>query len=222
VAVAGDQELSGDLAAQLDHPQVTRVELDDLQRRDHEPAGVEVVRGHAHHPPRIDEQPEERAVLRVEPADREILDVAEPAVAPLLELAARALVEPVIGLGKLRRRDPHQLVRLAVRGVERLDAPAEMKLERMPLTTPPADVAARHEQRIGELLRAHPERQPRTYESFEDVLASMARAHIVLARHRLQVGGLSRDELERFKGRPLSEVEEAFLREVQGKGEPQT
>ena len=57
---------------------------------------------------------------------------------------------------------------------------------------------------------------------FEDVLASIARAHVAMARHRQKVGGLSRDELERLKGRPLSATEEAFLREVQtkGKGEP--
>jgi hypothetical protein len=42
----------------------------------------------------------------------------------------------------------------------------------------------------------------------------------VLARHRAKLGGLSSDELERFKGRPLSATEEAFLAELQGKGEP--
>ena len=45
----------------------------------------------------------------------------------------------------------------------------------------------------------------------------MARAHVAMAKHRQKVGGLSRDELERLKGRPLSASEEAFLREVQGK-----
>jgi hypothetical protein len=59
-----------------------------------------------------------------------------------------------------------------------------------------------------------------SFETFEEILASIARAHIVMARHRQKVGGLSRDELERLKGRPLSATEEAFLREVQGKGEP--
>ena len=48
---------------------------------------------------------------------------------------------------------------------------------------------------------------------FDDVIASIARAHVVMARHRQKVGGLSRDELERLKGRPLSATEEAFLRE---------
>jgi hypothetical protein len=103
--------------------------------------------------------------------------------------------------------------------IDRLEPPPEAKVERMPLTTDPLAVVARHEARITELLREHPERAPVTFESLDDVLASIARAHVAMARHRQKVGGLSRDELERLKGRPLSPTEEAFLREVQGKGE---
>jgi hypothetical protein len=109
------------------------------------------------------------------------------------------------------------LVTSNTHGVDRLEPPPEAKVERMPLATSIADVVTRHEARITELLRAHPERSPRTFETFEEILASMARAHITMARHRQKVGGLSRDELERLKGRPLSASEEAFLREVQGK-----
>jgi hypothetical protein len=104
-------------------------------------------------------------------------------------------------------------------GVDRLEPPPEARVERMPLATPILEIIATHESRIRELLRKHPERSPTTFESFEDVLASMARAHVAMARHRQRVGGLSRDELERLKGRPLSATEEAFLREVQGKPE---
>ncbi len=114
------------------------------------------------------------------------------------------------------------LVTSNTHGVDRLEPPPEAKVERMPLGTPLLEVVARHEQRITELLREHPDRSPVTFESFEDVLASIARAHVAMARHRQRVGGLSRDELERLKGRPLSATEEAFLREVQGKGEPQS
>jgi hypothetical protein len=114
------------------------------------------------------------------------------------------------------------LVTSNTHGVDRLEPPPEAKVERMPLGTAILDVVARHETRITELLREHPDRSPVTFESFEDVLASIARAHVAMARHRQKVGGLSRDELERLKGRPLSATEEAFLREVQGKGEPQS
>lgn len=112
------------------------------------------------------------------------------------------------------------LVTSNTHGVDRLEPPPEARVERLPLATPLAELVTRHEARITEVLRAHPERSPTTFESFEDVLASMSRAHVAMARHRQKIGGLSRDELERLKGRPLSAAEEAFLREVQGQGEP--
>lgn len=109
------------------------------------------------------------------------------------------------------------LVTSNTHGVDRLEPPPEARVERMPLGSTLAEVITRHEARITEAVRAHPERQPVAFESFEDVLASLGRAHVVMARHRQKVGGLSRDELERLKGRPLSAAEEAFLREVQAK-----
>jgi hypothetical protein len=109
------------------------------------------------------------------------------------------------------------LVTSNTHGVDRLEPPPEAKVERMPLATAVVDVVARHEARITELLRAHPERVPSHFEGYEEVVASIGRAHVVMARHRQKVGGLSRDELERLKGRPLSAAEEAFLREVQNK-----
>lgn len=115
------------------------------------------------------------------------------------------------------------LVTSNTHSVDRLEPPPEARVERMPLSSSIAEVVARHEARITEWLRAHPERSPVAFESYEDVIASMARAHLAMARHRQRVGGLSRDELERLKGRPLSATEEAFLREVQTKvpdGEP--
>lgn len=109
------------------------------------------------------------------------------------------------------------LVTSNTHGMSRLEPPPEAKVERLPHAAAISEVVATHERRITELLRKHPEAAPTTYESMADVVASMARAHLAMARHRQRVGGLSRDELERLKGRPLSENEEAFLREVQGK-----
>jgi len=105
-------------------------------------------------------------------------------------------------------------------GVDRLEPPPEAKVERLPVGSPVLDVVARHEARITEALRAHPERAPTSFETFEEVLGSIGRAHVAMARHRQKVGGLSRDELERLKGRPLNASEEAFLREVQSPSEP--
>ncbi|HUS32166.1 MAG TPA: hypothetical protein VMZ53_26885 [Kofleriaceae bacterium] len=113
------------------------------------------------------------------------------------------------------------LVTSNTHGVDRLEPPPEAKIERLPLETSFLEVVARHEARITAYLKEHPERAPTSFERLDDVLASIARAHLAMARHRQKVGGLSRDELERLKGRPLSATEEAFLREVQaGKTEP--
>ena len=114
------------------------------------------------------------------------------------------------------------LVTSNTHGVERLEPPPEAKVERLPVATAVLEVVARHERRITELLREHPDRAPVSFESLDEVLASFSRAHVAMARHRQKVGGISRDELERLKGRPLSATEEAFLREVQGKGDPNT
>jgi len=104
-------------------------------------------------------------------------------------------------------------------GVDRLEPPPEAKVERLPVGAAMLEVVTRHEARITEALRAHPERTPGSFETYEDVIGSIARAHVAMARHRQKVGGLSRDELERLKGRPLNAAEEAFLREVQSRGE---
>jgi len=109
------------------------------------------------------------------------------------------------------------LVTSNTHGVDRLEPPPEAKVERLPLNTKVLDVVAKHEGRITEYLRAHPERTPVNFETLEEVLASIGRAHVAMARYRQKVGGLSRDELERLKGRPLNAAEEAFLREVQQK-----
>ncbi|CAN5862752.1 hypothetical protein BH11MYX3_BH11MYX3_24480 [soil metagenome] len=113
------------------------------------------------------------------------------------------------------------LVTSNTHGVDRLEPPPEARVERLPLATPVGEIVARHEARITEAVKAHPERAPVSFESFEDILASMARAHLAMAKHRQKVGGLSRDELERLKGRPLTASEEAFLREVQGADKPE-
>jgi hypothetical protein len=111
------------------------------------------------------------------------------------------------------------LVTSNTHGLDRLEPPPEARVERLPVATSLLDVVVRHEQRITEQVRQQPERAPVHFETLDDITASLARAHVAMARHRQHVGGLSRDELERLKGRPLSATEEAFLREVQGKPE---
>ena len=50
------------------------------------------------------------------------------------------------------------LVTSNTHGVDRLEPPPEARIERLPLATSLDDIVKRHEQRITELVRAHPER----------------------------------------------------------------
>jgi len=101
------------------------------------------------------------------------------------------------------------------KGIDRLDPPPEVRSERLDAGLSIADLVTRHRTRLQEQVRAHPEQIPAQFVSYEDVLASVQRGNVVAARWRTKVGGLTRDELERIRGRPLDDLEEAFLREVQ-------
>ena len=90
VRVARDEERALDLADQLDHAQVAREQLHELQHRDHDAARVQVIRARADHAAGVDEQPQERPVLRIDPRHRQVLDVGEPAVAAAPRARARA------------------------------------------------------------------------------------------------------------------------------------
>lgn len=102
-------------------------------------------------------------------------------------------------------------------GIDRLEPPPEADVERLPPRASVEEVVARHEARLNAWARAHPAQAPVAFAGYEDVLASMARAHVATARHRQRVGGLTRDELERLKGRPLNPDEAAFLDELHGR-----
>ena len=65
------------------------------------------------------------------------------------------------------------LVTSNTHGVDRLEPPPEARVERMPLNTPLGEVVSRHEARITEVLRAHPERAPVAFETFEEIIASV-------------------------------------------------
>jgi len=103
------------------------------------------------------------------------------------------------------------------KGIDRLEPPPEVKVERLAPGTSVGEVVARHRARLQQHVRAHPERVPAQFVSYEEVLASVQRGNLIAARWRQRVGRLTREELERMQGgRPLNDAEEAFLREVQG------
>jgi hypothetical protein len=106
------------------------------------------------------------------------------------------------------------------KGIDRLEPPPEVRVERLEASTSVATLVTRHRERLQQQVRAQPDRVPSQFVSYEDVLASVQRGNQVAARWRQKVGRLTREELERMQGgRPLNDAEEAFLREVQGKPE---
>jgi len=109
----------------------------------------------------------------------------------------------------------HFLVTTNTGGLDRLDAPPSFAVERLDPSTRPAAVAARHTARVREWLRAHPSYGPVGIATLEDAIAGMQRVHVRVALYRAAQGGLSRDELERIKGGPLSPLDEEFLAHVQ-------
>jgi hypothetical protein len=107
------------------------------------------------------------------------------------------------------------------KGIDRLEPPPEVRVERFEAATPISALVAHHQARLQQLVRTQPDRVPAQFVSYEDVLASVQRGNQVASRWRQKVGRLTRDELERMQGgRPLNDAEEAFLREVQGSSAP--
>ncbi len=99
--------------------------------------------------------------------------------------------------------------------LDRLEPPKEVITERLPMSAAINKVVEHHQARITNWLKAHPDRVPRTVVDYDEVMASMARSHLAMAWHRQNVGGLSREELEKLKGRPLNAYEAQFLHELQ-------
>ena len=109
------------------------------------------------------------------------------------------------------------LVTAPTRGLDRLDPPPEMQVERLPPGTSIRALVERHRVRVQEHLRGHAAHTPVAMDGYDAVLASVQRGHVVASQHRQKIGRLSKDELERFTGEPLDDDEAAMLHEVQKK-----
>jgi hypothetical protein len=96
------------------------------------------------------------------------------------------------------------------------DSPALIAAEYLPVKTAPLDVYARHTQRLAEHLAARPGVQARTIASHDEMLASQNRMNALKAAFRGEVGGVTREELERlsvFGNRLAGEVHAAVVQE---------
>ena len=100
-------------------------------------------------------------------------------------------------------------------GLVALEQPVEVKSDRLAADAPLGEIVAHHRARLTEALRRDPGLAPVSMEGYDDLIASVQRSNLCAARHRAAMRGLSRDELERLRGRPLDAVDEAFLSEVQ-------
>ncbi len=109
------------------------------------------------------------------------------------------------------------LITAPTKGLDRLDPPPAMAVDRLPPGTPLAELVAHHRRRIAEHLRRHPVHSPVELRDHDGVMASVQRGHVVASVHRQKVGRLSKDELERMTGAPLGEEEEEMLRVVRRK-----
>jgi hypothetical protein len=107
------------------------------------------------------------------------------------------------------------LVTAPTRGLDRLDAPPEAIVHRLPPGTPVRQLVEHHRKRVREHLRGHTADSPVPFEGYEATIASVQRGHLAAARHRQRLGRLSKEELERMTGQPLDEDESAMLEEVQ-------
>jgi hypothetical protein len=107
------------------------------------------------------------------------------------------------------------------RGLDKLTAPKELEIERLEVGASIAQVAARHRARLTERAKRRGADSPVSLWTWDEVLGSIQRGHVASARHRQAIGGLSREEIERFTGRPLTTAEEVFLHEVRGDKPPE-
>jgi len=118
------------------------------------------------------------------------------------------------------------LITAPTRGLDRLDPPPEVQIERLQPGTATRELVERHRRRIQDHLRSHAAHTPVAMDSLAEVIASVQRGHVAASNHRQKIGRLSKDELERMTGQPLDEDEAELLREVQKKspdelGEPE-
>ncbi|WP_461414093.1 hypothetical protein [Gemmatimonas sp.] len=96
------------------------------------------------------------------------------------------------------------------------DSPPLIATEYVPATTAPLDVYARHTQRVAEHLATRPGVQARTITSHDAMVASQNRMNALKAAFRGEVGGVTREELERlsvFGTRLAGDVHAAVVQE---------
>jgi hypothetical protein len=102
-------------------------------------------------------------------------------------------------------------------GLDQMTMPGEFQCERMPSSTGASALLERHRERLAQLLKGATAASPIYFRDYDDVIASAQRGNVILSRHREELGGLTREELERIVKRPLKPREQALLDELDRK-----
>ncbi len=96
------------------------------------------------------------------------------------------------------------------------DSPELISSEYLPIKTAPLEVYARHTERVATHLAARPGVQARIIASHDELIASQNRMNAIKAAFRGELGGVTREELERlsvFGDRVAGAVHDAVVQE---------
>lgn len=102
------------------------------------------------------------------------------------------------------------------RGVDAMAQPDAVELERLPVATPPGEVLARHRER----LQAKDRDVFVVMTDLTDMLHSVQRGNVLVARFRAGVGPLTEDELTALRERPLTAAERELLAAIRRDAAP--
>ncbi len=100
------------------------------------------------------------------------------------------------------------------KGIDQMTMPPEFRTERHSPETEARALLKRHRERLAALVRSLPHASPVHMANYDDMLASIQRGNVVLSRHRDELGGLTKEELERIVKRPLRRNEHELFDEL--------
>ena len=106
------------------------------------------------------------------------------------------------------------IVTTPTQGVRHLSTPDAFMIERHPRDMPLALLLERQRERLTRRLTKNQNITPVYVSNYDQLIASFQRANVTLSRHREQLGGLTREELEQIAQRPLGQRDHELLDEL--------
>ena len=96
----------------------------------------------------------------------------------------------------------------------KIATPPMLRSEFLAAGTPPLEVLQRHRQRVAEVLAANPGVTARVVRTHDDMLASQHRQNAIKAAYRGQLGGITREELDKLSNRWSQRIVPAVHEEI--------